>query len=185
MNVFAYCCASFEDLTRQTAGVEPLLSPPVSAGNFEPAWLEGCDFIYLDLHGKPGAEYWLGDDGIIALLAGQVREADLSGAVVFATNCYLADEDSPMMEALLAAGARYVIGGEGQNWALERRPSGAAMLGMRFRESLEDGNDPLLALALAKKELRLAMMIRKAFGRKTMAVKDTLAFRAYYRKEAV
>jgi len=184
MRVFAYCCASFAEATRKAAGVEPLLSPPMSAGSFEPGWLEGYGLIYLDLHGEPGVGYWRGDDGVIALMAWQMREVDLSGAVVFATNCYLADEGSPMMEALLEAGVRYVIGGAGQNWANTKRPAGAAWLGWRVRVLMERGVDPLRALGMGKRLLRLHAAANGVLGRKRKVLvdKDTLAFRAYARR---
>lgn len=90
MRVFAYCCASFEETTWRAAGVEPLLSPPVTAETFEPRWLEGpgwspaisrrvgqagawqseaWELIYFDLHGWPGEACWRGDDGLVALTA--------------------------------------------------------------------------------------------------------------------
>lgn len=181
MRIFAYCCASFAEATRKAAGVEPLLSPPLTATRFEPRWLETCNLVYLDLHGQPGSEFWLGDGGIIALAARQVRKANLSGVVVFATNCYLADKGSPMLDALLDAGARYVIGGEGVNWATSRRPAGAAELGWRFRQLFERGIEPMKALAIAKHALAARSALR--WKRKERLVyKDTLAFRAYYRR---
>jgi hypothetical protein len=184
MRVFAYCCASFAEATRRAAGVRPLLSPPFSAGSFDPRRLEGHDLLYFDLHGEPGQDYWLGDQGVIALLASQVLEVDLQGAVVFATNCYLADEGSPMMDALLAAGARYVIGGEGQNWANTKRPTGAALLGKRLRQLMLSGVEPLKALAIAKRWLVAGTRAREVLGKEheVMADKDTLAFRAYTRR---
>ena len=188
MRVFAYCCESFAESARRASGVEPITCPPVNAGNFCLEWLEGQDLIYFDLHGEPGAPIWLGDDRIIALMTSQVRQADLRGAIVFAVNCYLADEGAPMMAALLDAGARYVVGGEGKNWANTKRPTGAAALGQRFRQLLERGIEPMMALALAKRWLALGSAFRQVLGRrksgKVMAVKDTLAFRAYCRRGA-
>ncbi len=181
MRIFAYCCASFAGATRKAAGVEPLLSPPLTAVQFEPRWLETCNLVYLDLHGQPGLNFWLGDDGIIALMAHQVREANLSSAVVFATNCYLADEGSPMLDALLDAGARYVIGGEGENWANSQRPAGAAELGRRFRQLFEWGVEPMKALAIAKRALVVKSVLRRK-RKERLVDKDTLAFRAYYRR---
>lgn len=191
MNVFSYCCASFAESSRRAVGASSLLSPPVSSASFDPAWLEGHDLIYLDLHGEPGEAFWRGDGRIIALTADQVLQADLGRAVVFATNCYLADAGSPMMEALLEAGARYVIGGEGPNWANTKRPAGAVWLGWRVRQLMERGVDPLLALALGKRLLRLHQAANWVMGRKRKVMgskspvevdEDTLAFRAYVRR---
>jgi len=186
MKVFAFCCESFAEMTERAAGVKPLTSPPVDAGDFKPGWIEGYDLLWFDLHGRPHTAWWMGDNQVIAVTAAQIREADLGGAIVFAVGCYLADEGSPMLDALLDADARYVIGGDGQNWAGERALYGAAMLGMRFLDKLQQGQDPLKALALAKRWLRLSMvrdwLLRR--GQRITAAKDTLAFRAYYRRSA-
>jgi hypothetical protein len=183
VKIFAYCCQSFRDATRRAAGVIPLTSPPVDAATFGVWQLEGNDFIWFDLHGEPGLRWWLGDNWIVALTAAQVREVDLGGAVVFAVNCYLADEDSPMLEALLDAGARYVVGGTGRNWAGQRTLFGAGLLGMRFLYLMSQGRDPLHSLALAKRWMRLGMAMQRVMGKsgKVMAAKDALTFRAYYR----
>lgn len=185
MNIFAYCAASYREITERAAGVEPLTCPPASAEDFEPSWLEDRDFLYFDLHGQPGAPIWYGDEGIVALRAEQITSCSLGGAIVFATNCYLADEESPMMDALLEAGAHYVIGGQGPNWAGERRLYGASLLGWRFRQLLERGFDPLRAMALAKKWIGLGMMAHRLLGRaaRVQTDKDTLAFRVYCRRE--
>jgi hypothetical protein len=179
MRVFAYCAASFEEATRKAAGVQPLTCPPVSAGSFDPAWLEGdrkgrpYDLLYFDLHGTPGSVSWRGDDRIEALTALQISRARLGEPVVFATNCFLADERSPMMEALLDAGARLVIAGDGENWGPRGRSLyGAPLLGMWLRRWMQVRVSPLRALALAKRSVRL----------RGVAVEDTLAFRAYYRE---
>ena len=194
MRVFSYCCASFKESSRQAVGAPSLLSPPISTVDFDPAWLEGYDLIYLDLHGEPGAAFWRGDGGIVALTAGQVLQARLGGAVVYAVNCYLADDGAPMMDALLDAGARYVIGGKGENWAYTRRPAGAVWLGWRVRQLMERGVDPLRALAMgkrllllhraARRVLSLGRQERKMLGSKTPReiVADTLEFRAYERR---
>lgn len=179
MRVFAFCCKSFVESTRKAAGVEPLLSPPFSARSVNPGLLEGRDFIYLDLHGGPGVDCWFGDDGLVALTAEQVRGVDLGGAVVFAANCYLGDDDSPMMDALLDAGASFVIGGRGPNYAGTGRVYGAALLGQWVRRLIGLGFGPLKALGLAK--LRVARRWERKAERK--ADKDALEFRAYKRKK--
>ncbi len=151
---------------------------------FEPQWLEGHALLWFDLHGMPGVPWWQGDRGVIALTAQTVRRADLDGALVFALSCYLGERNSPMLEALLDAGARYVVGGAGQNWSNLTRPTGAGLLGLRFRQFLDRGADPLRALALAKRWLQLKMAFNRLAGAKAgkmLADKDALAFRAYYR----
>lgn len=181
MRIFAYCCASFEGVTGRAAGVQPVVCPPATAYNIHPVLqrLAGYDLLYFDLHGLPGEAYWLGDDRTVALTASQLREVNLIGTTVFALSCYLADEGSPMLDALLDAGARYVIGGDGRNWAGKRRTMmGAGLLGLWFRRLLAWGMPPLKALAWAKQRVKLSALKRG----KQLAAKDTLDFRAYYRE---
>ncbi len=185
MRVFAYCCASFEQATKKAAGVGPVLCPPVTALNFDPRNLEGNDLLFFDLHGMLGDPAWYGDGNVCALTADQIKSVSLDGAVVFAMNCYLADDDSPMMDALLDAGARYVIGGDGQNWAGKRDVYGAGLLGLRFRKLMARGVAPLKALAFAKRWVSGKMAIDRVVkkGGRVKAAQDTLAFKAYHRRK--
>ena len=195
MRVIAYCCASFTEATEKAAGVKPLSSPPYDSASFDPAWLSAdCygyryDLIYLDLHGQPGEACWRGDGGIVALTADQIRSVALGGSVVFAVNCFLADSDSPMLEALLEAGARYVVGGTGENFGGEEQLMGAGLMGARFRVLMEQGFEPLLALDFAKRWMRLYLAGGKVFKqlspKRMRAAEDALQFRAYYRKRGV
>ncbi len=188
MRVFAYCCAEFEEATRKAAGVIPLLSPPTTAALFDSRWLEGYDLLYFDLHGEPGLDYWRDGEGIPALYAFQIEQANLDGAVVFALNCYLADDDSPMMDALLDAGASYVIGGDGRNYGAAHSPRWAGLLGLWVRRLMQVGLPPLRALGLAKQRVKLKgrgeRRARKGLFQVSdaEAIKDTLAFRAYVRR---
>lgn len=186
VQVFAYCAETFVDSVRKAAGVEPVTCPPWDAETFDVSRLEGNDLLYFDFHGLPGAAYWFEEvergsmgmaERVKALTAAQIESADLSGVIVFALTCYLGDEGSPMLDALLSAGASYVVGGEGKNWAAARRVTGANRLGLYFRKSLERGKPPLEALTRAKRLLKMTI----SPARET--VRDTLAFRAYYRPE--
>ena len=161
----------------------PLTSPPLVAAMFEPHWLEVHDLLYFDLHGGPGDPHWYGDDGTVALTTSEISRADLGGAVVFASNCHLADEGSPTLDALLAAGARYVIGGDGRNWGSERALYGAHLLGLWIRRLLAREADPLWALTIAKRRLGLQLTTERLLKRKDHehAARDTLGFRAYHR----
>lgn len=162
----------------------PLTCPPANADTFDPRWLAGRDLIYLDLHGMPGQPYWLGDDGIVALTAEQIHGASLGNAVVFAINCYLADDDSPMLDALLGAGARYVIGGSGPNLGGQETLQGASLLGFYLRTGLAAGFDPLTALSAAKSALRVHNAVLQAISAPATrrANADALEFRAFYRR---
>ena len=135
---FAYCAASFKHSVTKAAGVAPLLSPPITAETFKPRYLENRRFIYFKLHGLPAQPFWYGDYWTTALTADQILQADLSDATVFVANCHLyqgtlGHYPSPMLTALLKAGARAVVGGPGPNWARARSLYGADVLGYHFR----------------------------------------------------
>ena len=191
MKVFAYCSLSFDKPTRRAAGATPFTSPPVTVASFDPRWLEGKRLLYFDLHGEMGEPVWRGD-GTIALDVGTILEANLGGAVVFATSCYLAEEASPMLDAFLRSGASYVIGGDGLNWApgSGRRLYGAHTLGLWVRRLVLAGFGAPRALAVAKKAIRFQMRRQKGakgerIGSKKLlaASEDTLGFRIYKLKK--
>lgn len=184
MKTVALCALSFVGSTRLAAGVEPYTFPPLVSGDVDPAWFDGCRLLYIDLHGLPGQPFWHGDDGVIALTEEQLRRIDLSSVVVFALSCYLADTDSPMMDALLDSGARYVIGGTGKNYAVEHKLLGAAMLGREFCSYYRAGIRPLTALAIAKRVVALHLLGQRILGnvRAIDADRDTLAFKAYEKR---
>jgi len=188
VDVLAYCCASFAVATRRAAGVDPLTCPPLYATAFDPDVLGGRDLLYFDLHGRPGDTAWYGDDGLCAVTAEQLRYAPIDDSVVFAVNCHLGDEDSPMLDALLSAGARYVIGGPGKNYAGQVGVLYASLLGQAIRIMMSIGFDPLYALTQAKRLVsvtRLQALLertREARREHVAAVIDTLEFRAYTRQ---
>lgn len=179
MKTFALCCKSFRRSVWRAAGVVPLTSPPVTMGTFRARKLEGYDFLYFKLHGLPGQPYWYGDRFLCTVLsAEQLRQADLSGAVVFVANCHLYSFEGgeyvqgPMLRALLDAGARAVVGGPGTNYAARVRVFGADLLGMVFRLALGTGRvKPAEALSVAKARLRQC--------RQDKVMRDTLEFEVF------
>lgn len=183
MRVFAYGAQSFAKSLTRAAGVKPYTSPPFSVQSFDPKLMMGYDLLFFDLHGKPGVPMWYGDSGP-AMNDKQILSVDLADVIVFAMNCYLAEKDSPMMDALLKAGAQYVVGGDGKNYAGESRVYGAAELGQWFRRWLTVGFGPKKALAFAKKAVRLDLrkQERKGNSGRVMAAKDTLEFKMYHRE---
>jgi len=179
MDVFAYCARAFAPATRKAAGVWPITCPPLTAERLQVNALKGYDLLWFDLHGMPGGAHWYAverDGGMYrswtALTAEQVRQAELGGAVVFGANCYLGNEVSPMREAFLAAGASWVIGGEGLNYAGSRQVIGAALLGMWLRRFMAWGLPAPGALEWAKRRLGLVLTNRAAAA-------DALAFQAF------
>lgn len=162
---------------REIAGVPPLTCPPTSSATFEADWLTGYDLLLFDLHGEPADDTWYGDAHYPALTAATVRQANLGGAVVVGLNCHLADSTSPMLDALLSAGASYVVAGDGVNYAGTTKVMGAGTLAMWVRRFLAR-NIPLpRALWLAKVALKTEM----AMGHNIEAAADALKFKAFVR----
>ena len=192
MKVFAYCAAEFQHSVTKAAGVQPLLSPPATAEIFHPSWLERYDFLYFKLEGLPEEIYWYGDNWITALRATQILAADLRGTVVFVANCHLFQTNnghhptSPMLAALLAAGARAVIGGSGKNYAKRHSVHGADRLGRTFRHLLQLGLPPYIAFRLALAWLHLSFNFRShQSAKERLADQDTLEFRYFAGKGKV
>lgn len=184
MNVVAYCAAEFVIATREAAGVEPMTCPPLTSDLIDPTVFAGRDLIFLDLHGNPDDQRLAGSYGLFALEAGQIRSVDLHGAVVFASTCYLGDENSPVLAALLDSGAKCVAAGAGKNFSPAHGASyGAALLGLWFRRGLERGLSPDAALNLAKRRVQLDMTYRHMVGQKPIedADSDALNFRLFCR----
>lgn len=192
MRIFAYCARSFAPAMARMAGVTPVTCPPWNTFTFRPQWLEGQELIYFDLHGLPGLAHWFEEQyspmlkipsRTMAITAEQLRGVELGGAVVFCLSCYL-EPGSPMLEALLDAGASYVIGGEGLNYGGTNQLMGADLLGYWFRMALERGRSPLAALALAKRIIKFDLFKHAVLGQEQAleAARDTLKFRAYHRR---
>lgn len=134
MKIVAYVARRYEHVTRRVLGTcgVILTCPPLHDADFEPALLSGYDLVVFNLHGFPNSPAWLGgdriDEGVPALKAATLAECDLGGAGVFAINCHLGDEDSPMRVALIEAGAGWIVSGAGVNYAGWRAPVGADVL---------------------------------------------------------
>jgi len=134
-----------------------------------PVWLEGYDLLYFQLHGLPEQPFWYGDGYETALSAETIRRARLKGVVVFAANCFL--PESPMLDALLGAGATAVIGGGGQNFSRKSALDFADLLGLWVRRGLQAGMGAQMALDIAKLRVRMQ--------RKSAQREDTLEFRLW------
>jgi len=157
-----------------------LTSPPICATDFNPAWLEGIDLLYLDLHGIPGSVYlWSGPKGhrSAALSLKTVLATDLQNTVVFLTACYL--PQTHFLRAFLDAGARAVIGGAGENWGTSRGLSGAQRLARWLIHFLRRGKSPEEALRLAKRALRWLPTLH------LKARRDALEFQIWTQKKGL
>lgn len=146
---FAFCAETFRQSAAVVAGIEPVTSPPIVLGTFDPHALEGRRLLVFKLHGAPGASFWYGDGGQVACSAEQIRSVRLDGALVFAANCW-GGAGSPMVQALMIAGAACVVTGEGINYAGIDRVDGADVIGIVWRALLELGTPAGFALTLAK-----------------------------------
>jgi len=176
MRVLAVCARSFFNSVRRAAGVYPLVCPPRDLAFFaQPGIFEyndagqPYDFLYFKLHGLPSQPFWYGDGWVTAVSAEQLKAADLRGKVVFVANCWL--PESPMLAALLAAGARAVIGGSGPNYAGAAGVTGADLLGAWIRLGLTGGLSISRAFSLAR--------VRVSLGVRTKANKDALTFQIW------
>lgn len=175
MRTVALCAASDLSSTRQAAGVEPWPAPPLSPRTFAPDRLAGVEFLYVKLHGLPSQPYWYGDDYQTAVRAEQIAEADLTDCrLVFAASCFT--PESPMLQALFEAGARYVIAGEGENYAGINTVRGADVLGRHVRRFTQAGIDPQRTFKLSKLMLTL-------FSPRTPAIEDTKQFRLFSKED--
>lgn len=157
-------------------GATLLSAPPYVAREMTPARLERYDVLYLDLHGQPGSVYlYYGAPALQAALhVDTIRQANLAGAVVFATTCYL--PATPFLHAFLQAGARAVIAGEGVNYAGRTRLAGAQLLARLVLRRLERGQAVEQALAEGLQVMRANLRLR-LFERQ--ATEDTLGFKVY------
>jgi len=169
MRVLALCSVEYRKWVKRSAGVEPLLSPPLTLENVVPSTFENYDLLYFKLFGQPDDSHWYNTQGEAVVSAELIRAADLSDATVFVANCYL--PESPMLEALRDAGAKAVIGGAGFNYFRKSRLEGVDLLGLYVRVLMQYGASAQGALKFAKARLM--------FNRKDKMTIDTLAFKVW------
>jgi hypothetical protein len=178
MKTFAYCSRSFGRRMARLARTSPILCPPTTAETFDLSLLAGRDLVWFKLHGREGEHYWYGDHWTTALSDDQLAQADLSGAVVFVSNCWLTQEDGypgPMLIALAQANPCAIVGGPGPNYAATHRVAGTDLLGLYLRFFMGIGFAPYKALRLAKTRLRIY--------RPDKITEDTLAFQLWTAKQ--
>ena len=184
MRTLAYCTEAAREAVWRAVGVEPLTSPPLSAGCVPDVWA-GADFVYVRLHGRPNVpDTWFGEsadgDAITALTIDDLGK--VSGVWLLA-NCYGAE--SPWVAALYRAGAQAVIAGNGSNYAARKRVVGTDLLARWLKHGLELGLPVQWALRLAKARVGLSKYSRAAVnGQMVCPNADALAFLLQQAEEA-
>jgi len=169
MRVLALCSVEYRKWVKRAAGVEPLLSPPLTLENIAPSTFEGYDLLYFKLFGRPNDPHWYNVQGEAVVSAELLRASDLGGATVFVANCYL--PDSPMLEALQDAGAGAIIGGAGYNYFRKSKLDGVDLLGLYVRVLMQYGASAQGALKFARARLMV--------NRPNKITRDTLAFKVW------
>lgn len=178
LRILAYCDTRWLGATIGVVGraADVLTSPPVDAETFSSAWLMGYDVIYIDLLGEPGEPHLyrsIGDVVEPALSVETVRDADLAGAVVVTTACYL--DETPFLDAFLSSQASSVIGGPGYNYGDADRPLGAQTLARHIIARLGRGDTPEEALSRARGRMRVGL--ERLFYPE--ATEDAMGFHVY------
>ncbi len=193
MNIVAICGASFATATESVVGVKPLTSPPMFDSEFNKEMVGHPDVLYLHLHGQPGDPYLLGDLGV-AVTADQLRGCNLNDTIVIALSCYVGEVGHPVLEALLDAGARYVIAAPGENFTGRSMVIGADVLAREFLHWIGWKVTAKHALSLAKTRVRtelgmlrlqlsLATNNREALETNIGALLDSLGFAIFTRRD--
>jgi len=158
---FLYCSQAWQRAAVRIAWRIPITCPPITADDFDPAWMEGKPLLIFKLHGYPDDPNWYGlgshQEKPIALTPDLVRRADLTGAVVLAIVCHGAE--SAMQEAFFAAGARAFFGSPKEVRARENEPGEADTLARFLIRALAGGTLDLTdALAIAQRLYRAAVL---------------------------
>ena len=150
---FVYCAHAWQQATAMITWRIPITSPPVTAENFDPAWMEGKRLLIFKLHGYPNDPNWYGldqaDQKPIALTPDLVRSADLRGAIVVAIVC----RGASMQDAFFTAGARAFFGSTGEVRGREARPGEADLFAYQLLRSLANEPQDLPGAFARAKEL--------------------------------
>jgi hypothetical protein len=158
MKTLAITTSGFAANARAIAGD----TADVLAGGGVLLWPEAAryDLVMLWLHPRSDGLAWVDDAGRDMLTALDVERLPLAGTVVFVGACY-GSENTMLIDALFAAGAKAVISGPGVNFGgSEGALAGADVLAQMVRKLLGTG----LAIDAAWKMARLAVRIAGWFG---------------------
>ena len=183
MRIFAYCAKGFEDNVRWASTVNPVTCPPVTAETFDLSLLEGNDLISFNLHGREDIPSWFGGgtyQGDVAITADQIKSVDFGQSVIFVAGCNLFynGQQSPMLDALIAANAGWIIGGGESNFTtIGGAKLGADLLGFGLVRFMRLGIGIDKAFHFAKQIVRIQpkpnAMPKESYD---MVRDDTLAF---------
>lgn len=159
IRVVAVCTEAAGEAVAEAVGVEPLMSPPLQAGELCAADLEEADVLYFRLHELPGVDdVWFGETaspegGLIPAMRLELLErVSLPGVVVIIGNCYSAS--SKFVRAFYAAGARAVVAGPGENMAAANAVRGTDLLAKWIIGGLRRRLLVQVAVAVARARVR-------------------------------
>lgn len=171
MNVWAYCAADWLQATANTAGVDPITSPPAGAG-LSLVDAAAADLVILNLHGFADQPDFYGQArgkiGPSALTVSDVKRHDWQGVVVFAEVCF--GLQSNIAQAFVSAGATF-IGSDSTAYGRTKATlfdGEADRLAYFFRLFYRPGRDVAQVLRLAKGTLALASIPLDADDRATL-----------------
>lgn len=154
---FVYCGQAWQKAAALTALRIPITSPPVTAENFNPTWMEGKPLLYFKLHGYEDDQDWYGLDARghkpTALTPDLVQRADLTGAIVLAVVCY--STGSKMEAAFLEAGAIAFFGSPGELLAREDTVDEADLLAQQILSLARKSQNLQGVLVQAKEQYRI------------------------------
>lgn len=154
MKVLAITTKGFAVNARVIAGDEA----DVLAGSGVLLWPEAAqyDLVMVWLHPRGDGLAWVDDTGHDVLTALDVERLPLAGTVVFVGACY-GSENTALIDALFAAGAKAVIHGPGVNFGgTAGALAGADVLAQMLRKLLGAGLDASAAWTLARLAVRIA-----------------------------
>ena len=176
---FGYCTAAWRRSSAEVyaeidAPERLLVSPPMVAGTFDRARLDGARLIYCNLHGVIDGAPWYGQRQsgsplLLALRPADLVGLDLRGAVMISEACYGAalagrDADTSLALACLACGAAGFVGATAISYGPPSPPAGEAdLLALHFLRALKQ---PGATLGTAFMAARMGM------------IRDTLAFQS-------
>lgn len=165
LNVFTYTARAWRWSVFLATGRWPLTSPALGPDTFPTEKLTGHDVLYFKLHGLPKEPRWYGLEYANGKAIWQdainveniIFAPDLDGAIVFAQSCYA--QQSPMVQALINAGASAVVGTSVKLKAGTWYPRHSDWIGRAFLSHLGRGASVQNAIHIATSNAQLSQSI--------------------------